>query len=119
MAKHETEAYFKQIGGSIAAIRKDMGLSQEQLAEILNLSQSALAHYETGIRRIPLPMLTMIAHALGVHIDDLIPDDTVKRRGPMPQLEREFAKVRLLPERQQQMVIEMIQSIIKHNSSMG
>jgi len=113
--KREPTEFFKNIGINIAKARKQGGLTQEKLAEMLGISQSVLTHYETAIRRIPLPLLIQIADTLGLTLEDLIPVSTKKRRGPTPKIEQELAKVKLLPENQQQVVIDHIQSLIRSN----
>ena len=115
--KREPSEFFKSLGFNIAQARKQAGLTQERLAELLEISQSVLTHYETAIRRIPLPLLIQIADILGLTLEDLIPIMTKRRRGPTPRLEQELAKVKLLPENQQQIVIDHIQSIIRNNQS--
>ena len=115
--KQEPLEFFKKLGSNLALSRKQAGLTQERLAELLGISQSVLTHYETAIRRIPLPLLIQIADTLGLTLEDLLPTVTKKRRGPTPKLEQELAKVRLLSENQQQMVIDHIQSVIRNNQA--
>jgi transcriptional regulator with XRE-family HTH domain len=62
-----------QLARTIQKIRKAREITQEQLAERLNVSQSWLARIETG-REIPnLRRLQQIAKALDVKVKDLIP----------------------------------------------
>ncbi len=45
---------------SLKEIRKSKGYTQKELASKLGISDSTLAHYETGIRRITLEMFLKI-----------------------------------------------------------
>lgn len=65
----------KLVGRNAARIRKEKGLTQEQLAERCGLSQQYLSGLERGRRNPTIVTLYEIATALGVsHIDLLRPD---------------------------------------------
>ena len=63
--------YF-QIGQRIRKYRKAAGLSQEELAEKIDISTTHMSHIETGNTKLSLPVLTDIALLLDVRTDDLI-----------------------------------------------
>ena len=63
--------YYK-IGLQIRKIRKAQGLSQEELAEKVNISTTHMSHIETGNTKLSLPVLVDIAAALEVRTDDLL-----------------------------------------------
>ena len=63
---------YTAIGKRIRAKRKQMDLSQEELAEMVNISTVHMSHIETGYTKLSLPVLVDIACALGVRTDDLI-----------------------------------------------
>lgn len=63
--------YYK-IGQQIRKIRKAHGLSQEELAEKVNISTTHMSHIETGNTKLSLPVLVDIAAALEVRTDDLL-----------------------------------------------
>ena len=65
--------YFK-IGQRIRKYRKEKGLSQEQLAEKLNISVTHVSHIETGNTKLSLPVFVAAAEVLGVCADDLLND---------------------------------------------
>ena len=60
------------IGQQIRKVRKAHGLSQEQLAERVNISTTHMSHIETGNTKLSLPVLVDIATALEVRTDDLL-----------------------------------------------
>lgn len=65
----------KLVGRNTARIRKERGLTQEQLAERSGLSQQYLSGLERGGRNPTIVTLYEIAAALGVsHVDLVRPD---------------------------------------------
>lgn len=73
----------KAVGERIRKQRKVKGLTQEELAEKVNLSTMSIRRYEGGERIIPEDTLQFIAHALDVPISYLT-NDTRKIEIPMP-----------------------------------
>lgn len=63
--------YYK-IGQRIRKIRKAHGLSQEELAEKIDISTTHMSHIETGNTKLSLPVFVDIAAALDVRADDLL-----------------------------------------------
>lgn len=63
---------YREIGRRIRKYRKAHGLSQEQLAERINISVTHMSHIETGNTKLSLPVLVDIACALEVQTDDLL-----------------------------------------------
>ena len=63
--------YYK-IGQKIRKILKAHGLSQEELAEKINISTTHMSHIETGNTKLSLPVFVDIAAALEVRTDDLL-----------------------------------------------
>ena len=62
-----------KLARTIQRLRKERQITQEELAERLNVSQSWLARIETG-REVPnLKRLQQIARVLGVKVKELIP----------------------------------------------
>lgn len=63
--------YYK-IGQQIRKIRKAHGLSQEELAEKIDISTTHMSHIETGNTKLSLPVFVDIATALEVRTDELL-----------------------------------------------
>lgn len=59
------------IGKKIKELREENSLTQEQLAENLQISRSSLALYETGKRQVPNELLLKIAAYFKVSMDFL------------------------------------------------
>lgn len=60
------------LGEKIAEQRKKLGLSQEELAEKLNISQKSISKYERGDRKPQYKVLARIAEYFGVTTDYLL-----------------------------------------------
>lgn len=53
---------------SLKQIRKSYGYTQKELAKLHGISDSTLAHYETGIRKITLEMFLKILEVCQLEI---------------------------------------------------
>lgn len=62
----------QSIGKRIAAMRRERGYNQDQLAEKAGISRITLARYETDVIRPSAISLANIADALGVSADELL-----------------------------------------------
>lgn len=62
------------IGQRIRARRKVLGLSQEQLAELVDISVTHMSHIETGNTKLSLPVLVALSQALHCTTDALLFD---------------------------------------------
>jgi len=62
----------KLLGRNIAYQRKKRMYSQNQLAELLNISREHLAKIETAKRSISLDLLINVANVLNIKVKDLI-----------------------------------------------
>ncbi|HIZ55148.1 MAG TPA: helix-turn-helix domain-containing protein [Firmicutes bacterium] len=60
------------IGSSIRHIRENRGMSQVELAEKVNITQSMLCQIERGTKSPSLPLSTEIAAALGCTLNDIV-----------------------------------------------
>jgi transcriptional regulator with XRE-family HTH domain len=56
---------YRDIGKRIQKAREQSGMSQEELASALGITQSALSNYELGKRRLYLANLEQLAKVLG------------------------------------------------------
>ena len=61
-----------QIGEILADLRKDRGIKQKQLAELLHVSNSTLSAYEIGVHEPSLDFLVKCAHFFNVSTDYLL-----------------------------------------------
>lgn len=68
---------YKAIGKRIREERKRQRLSQEQLAELADLSPVHVSHIETANTKLSLPALVSIANVFGVSSDSLLCDSLI------------------------------------------
>lgn len=115
---HDEQRFFRALGARIATLRKDQGMTQVQLAERLDITQQMVASYEVGRRRIPVSMLLPLATALSVPVEILLGVDSPKsgKRGPTPKLQQQMERLSRLPKAKQQLLMDMIDGVIKQAS---
>ena len=74
MTKADNRQRYIELGYNIAYYRKHAGLTQEQLAEMVNISTTHMSHIETGNTKLSLQVFCDLASALHVSADDLLFD---------------------------------------------
>ena len=76
------------LGAAIQQARAKKGYTQEQLAEMLNISLIHLANIEGGRRNPPLPLLFQMMELLDFSVDALVfpaGEDTLHTQGLTPR----------------------------------
>lgn len=71
----------------LQALRKSAGLSQEQLAEQLNVTRQAVSKWETGEGKPDIDNLLPLARLLGTTVDYLLDDEANQPRPEEPRTE--------------------------------
>lgn len=61
-----------QFSERLKALREDKGFTQKHLAEALNITVSAISHYEIGTREPSIDILIRMAEILNVSVDYLV-----------------------------------------------
>ena len=61
-----------QTGKLIATLRKKQGLTQQQLADKLNLSNKTISKWESGSGSPDISNLPILAEVLGISVDELL-----------------------------------------------
>lgn len=102
--------YEKLIGKQIAKIRKDSGLSQAQLAEVIDVASETISRLERGVSIPSLKTLEEISHALNISLKDLLdfqytPKATIA--------EREISKIVALLKTRKVEEIRLARTILK------
>jgi len=64
----------QQVGANIARIRREQGISQEELAFRSGLHRTYISGVERGVRNPTITVLSEIAAALKVSLPDLVRD---------------------------------------------
>ena len=111
---NDERRFFVKLGGRVAALRQERGLTQAQLAEALEVSQQTVNSFEKGIRRVPVSALPVLARTLSVSIEEIVGETTraQAKRGPAPKLQQQLERVRQLPRAQQRFVEKMLEAVI-------
>ncbi len=71
------ELDYKALGKRICKARERTNMTQDRLAEKVNLSPSHISHIESGKTKVSLPSLVNIANVLGTTVDSLLHDNVV------------------------------------------
>ena len=83
----EVRELYKQIGSSIAMLRRKRHLSQESLASELQLTRTSVTNIEQGRQHVQIHTLYAIAKVFEVSLTDLLPTANavrgLKTRRPM------------------------------------
>ena len=112
----EDKVFFKRLGERITTLRKERGLTQVQLAELLGYSQQQVLSFEKGRRRVPVSALPSLAGILGVSIEELLgADKNSSKRGPTPKLQRQLEMLSRLPRSKQRFVSEMLDTVLQQS----
>ena len=84
------------IGERIKEARQERGLSQEELAQIINSTKSAISRYESGKRQPRIEQLKSIASALDVDVNWLMNGYTLEQRDQVlkEKVSRRFEEAR-------------------------
>jgi transcriptional regulator with XRE-family HTH domain len=99
----------------LVALRKAKGLSQVELATLIGEPAANVAYWEKSAKPPRSDVLQKLADVLEVRIEDLLElDRTPTRRtnGPVGVVQRTFEKVRKLPRRQQQQVVQVVEALV-------
>lgn len=105
----------KHIGKIIKAIREDKGLTQQQVAELVNMHRSNYSKVESGERDLSIDAVNKVAKYFGMTIDELvnangkIPTDiTVQDKSLMEQIKL----INELEPEEKNMVFKMIDTFL-------
>lgn len=72
---------YVEIGMRVRMFRRKKGLTQEELAEIVDISVPHMSHIETGNTKLSLPVFVALAEALDIRADDLLYDHPTATSG--------------------------------------
>jgi transcriptional regulator with XRE-family HTH domain len=111
---HDDQQFFKELGSRIAQLRKDIGLSQQAVADVLQIPQQTYANYEVARARPAVSMLPTLAQLFGISVDELLGlhRSGAAKRGPTPLLQKQIERLSLLPKAQQKVVLKMLEGVL-------
>ena len=103
-------------GQRLAALRRAKGLSQTQLAKLLDTTRKMIDYYERRAGNPSLDFIQRAAEALDVSVAELLgsqPKAARGKPGPTPQLQLRFEQIRRLPRKEQEFVIRFIDTVLE------
>lgn len=108
------QEFFKAMGTRISSARKARGITQQDMADRLDIAQQTYAQYETGIRRIPASMIPKLAQHLGLTLEELmgVSYGSRSKPGPSSKLEVQIERLRQLPRATQKVVMNMLDGVL-------
>jgi len=99
----------------LASLRKDRGLSQQQLADKVNVSRRVIAYYEVESDNPPSNLVMLLTKVLSVSADELLGIKPIKNNGSKPRLKftRRMKQIEELPPSQQKALLKNIDMFLK------
>lgn len=79
----------RQVGARLRDVRRERGLTLDDLASRSGMSASTLSRLESGKRQASLELLLPLTRQLGIRIDDLLPSETPDPRVRRPVIRRD------------------------------
>ena len=105
--------FFEELGERIIERRKELGLTQVQLGEMMSVTQQVIASYEAARRQIPAWRVPDLAKALDLTLEDMMGvNGSGKKRGPKSKLEKQLDEVRQLPKSEQVFVSQFLDKML-------
>jgi len=102
-------------GERLAALRKEKGLTQQALAELINLHVIQVRRYESGASQPTLDVIRRLAVALQVSADVLI--FGADERGPDGDLRLQFEAISKFAPEEKQVIKALLEGmILKHEA---
>jgi transcriptional regulator with XRE-family HTH domain len=112
---NEDREFLSALGERIAHLRKEHGITQTQLAQLLGVSQQAVQAYEAGSRSIQVTTLARMAKALFASVEELFghsSEASTRKRGPAPKWHQQLEAIDQLPKSQQKVIVQMLDALI-------
>jgi transcriptional regulator with XRE-family HTH domain len=101
-------------GRHLAELRKRAGLTQQQLADVLEVRQATVASWERSANPPRGQSIPPLAEALGVSVDQLLKVNGQSKRSRLDKLVAEVAQ---LPRRRQQRVISLVETLLEQETN--
>jgi transcriptional regulator with XRE-family HTH domain len=115
MRWHTTELLTMDFPERLAALRKERGLTQQSLADNVEIHVSQIRRYENGTTQPTLEVIRKLAIALGTSADLLVFDKD--ERQPREELKRQFEALNGFDEEEIKVAKAVLESLIlKHNA---
>ena len=103
-------------GQRLALARKAKGISQEQFAQLLGTTRTAVDYYERRAANPSIELIRRCADALGATVGDFIAETgeaLPRKRGPKSEIEQRMAALANLPRTRQRKILEVVDAMLK------
>lgn len=113
MTKRKSEKLVARLGRNIVARRKELGLTQERLAEMLGVDTETISRFERGAAAPSLATLEALSQQLEVTIADLLSEV-----GPAPIAEAQIVTslMRGLKAKEKGFLVDLIKLYCRQHS---
>lgn len=114
VTKKKTKKVEETIGQRLARLRKERGITQEEISNALEVSQPVVSDYERGGLRLHAEQIVLLAKLMRVSTDELLGLEAQKRNGGAKnvKLARRIQQIEQLPQRDQQAIFRTIDAFI-------
>lgn len=103
-------------GARLARFRQNAGYSQRDLARETGISQRMIAYYEKQPQYPPVHVLTVLAGALGIPLQEMTGQKGKKSAEPRDmRLRRRLEQIEELEEKDKRQVIQLLDTFIEKN----
>jgi transcriptional regulator with XRE-family HTH domain len=102
------------IGQRLSKLRKSAGLTQQELADKLDISRSSLAEYERGRLRLHDDLLIKLTAILKVSADEILGVKKIKDKEDKPSLrfQKRLKEIEKLPEIRKKAILRTLDDLI-------
>jgi transcriptional regulator with XRE-family HTH domain len=107
-----------EFGERLYLLRQQSGLSQQQVAARLGLTQRAYAHWERNPVALRPDQLLKLAEVLNASVEEMIGSREKRKRGagPAGKMRRLFEAASKLPRSQQEKIAAVLEAFIAQHS---
>lgn len=115
-----TQEGIETIAQRLARLRKERGITQQEMAERLGVSQPIVSDYERGELRLHGELIVKLAAILGVSTDEILGREERKTNGAAVKnrrLLRRIQEIDRLPKRDQQALLRTVEAFLSKGAS--
>jgi DNA-binding XRE family transcriptional regulator len=111
---HPPRREFSEFAARLRALRLAAGLTQQQVAERLDIAQSSYALWERRDVALKPDQLVKLAEILGIWVGELLSESEATRRarGPSGRARQAFETLSRLPRGRQKQIVEVVEALV-------
>jgi transcriptional regulator with XRE-family HTH domain len=104
------------VGSRIARLRRDKGMTQTELAQLLQVSQPVVSDYENDVIKLSGETVAQLAQILGASADEILGLEKAALARAIPiknrRLYRQLQNIEKLPKRDQEALLRTIDAFL-------